>query len=588
MKQNLEQYLSHIFENAFEKCGLERRFGQVVVSSRPDLGQFQCNGAMAAVKAAKKAPFVIAEEVIAAVLDDERAVLSQLEVVKPGFINLSVTPEFLKEWTVQLKNDERFGVQKVSTPKSVVIDYGAPNVAKPMHVGHLRTTLIGDSLKRIYRFMGDNVKGDNHLGDWGTPMGMLIEHLKKKNPSMPYFDESFEGEYPKESPVTVSDLAVMYPEAAAICKADETEKEKARLATVELQQGRKGYRALWRHMVDVSIESLKVDFADLGVEFDLWLGESDSHPYIAPMVEDLKKRQLAVLSEGAVVVPVAEGEDDTTPPLILVKSDGAVMYGTTDLATIVQRVKDYDIDECLYVVDKRQDLHFKQVFLAAKKAGIVSEKVALKHIAFGTVNGVDGKPFKTRSGGVMKLSEMIAEAKKHASARVEQSEMLGDAEKEDVKYKIAMATIKFSELSNVRTSDYIFDLEKASQFEGKTGPYVLYSAVRIQSILRKAADMGVEAGVLLAPQTEAEVNLHLTLSTFAPAVYRAYEKGEPHHVCDYVYSLATAFSRFYNDCGILNEEDEALRASRLRLASIVRDSLEQGLDLLGISIPEKM
>lgn len=586
MKYTLEQHLTEIFANAFEKCGLERRLGSVVVSARPDLAQFQCNGAMPAAKIAKKAPFMIANDVLEAV--EDKSIFSQAEVVNPGFINMSLTSEFLAEWTKKIQADADFGCVKVEKAKSVVIDYGAPNVAKPMHVGHLRTTLIGDSLKRLYRFKGDEVKGDNHLGDWGTPMGMLIEHIKKQQPDLPYFDESFDGEYPNESPVTVADLGVMYPEAAGICKEDADEKEKARIATLELQQGRKGYRALWRHMVDVSIEALKEDFAELGVEFDLWLGESDSHSYIAPMVEDLTKRGIAIKDQGAIVVPVAEGEDDKTPPLILVKSDGAVMYGTTDLATLVQRVKDYDVDTVLYAVDKRQGMHFKQVFAAARKAGVVSEKVDLNHVAFGTVNGADGKPFKTRAGGVMKLADMIKEAKEKASERVEQSENLSDDEKDDVKYKIAMATLKFSELSNVRTSDYIFDLDKASQFEGKTGPYLLYSAVRVKSMLRKAKEQSVEAGEILAPATEAETNLHLAFSQLPNAIDRAYEKCEPHHLCDFSYNLATAFSRFYAECPILNEEDASVRASRLALSSLVMRELELVLSLLGIEIPERM
>ena len=579
----LLNYLTEIFMQAFDDLGFDKRFANIQVSARPELGQFQCNGAMPLAKIQKKAPFEIAEVIGAQV--SRHVALSKVEVVKPGFINLTLCDDFLAKWNNQVLQDKRLGCAKKEKPTKVMMDFGGPNVAKPLHIGHIRSPLIGDCLQRVYRFLGDEVLSDVHLGDWGTQMGMLIEEVKKMHPDLPYFEEDSQDEYPKSSPVTVDDLSEIYPRASSRCKSDAVEMEKARLATAQLQQGRRGYRALWRHFVNVSIAALKKDYADLGIHFDLWKGESDVQNLIDVMVEKALENGAATVDEGATIIAVAKDAEDKTPPLILLKSDGAVMYGTTDLATIQERVNEFDAQKIIYVVDKRQSLHFKQVFLAAKKANIVKD-TELVHVGFGTLNGKDGKPFKTRSGGVMRLSTLIDEARSRASIR--NQEQFSEHEQVDIINKVALATVKFADLANVYTSDYIFDLDKFSQYEGKTGPYLLYSAVRIKSILRKIEDKQLLQGLIQASSNDAERNLQLVLTQLPLALQKTYDKCEPHHLCEYAYQLSVHFNKFYNESPIHGEENAQLKRSRIQLCQLTLKQLIFVLGLLGIEIPERM
>jgi arginyl-tRNA synthetase len=580
----LEDHLTAIFADAFEVLGLDPAYAKVQLSARPELGQFQCNGAMPLAKILKKAPIQIANDIVTQVQNDK--LFSDVSTVMPGFINITLSDAFLASWANHMFKDTRLGCPKTAHPLRVMMDFGGPNVAKPLHVGHIRSPLIGDCLQRVYRFYGDDVLSDVHLGDWGTQMGMLIEEIRKMYPDLPYFDETFTGEYPKISPVTVDELSEIYPRASGRCKEDEIEMGKARLATAELQKGRRGYRALWQHFVNVSVAELRKDYADLGIYFDLWKGESDVQPIIDPMVQDYLTGKVAESSQGAIIISGAESDDDKTPPLILVKSDGAVMYGTTDLATILERVKDYQAQKIIYVVDKRQSLHFKQVFAAAKKTGI-GKDTELVHIGFGTLNGKDGKPFKTRSGGVMRLSTLIDEAKSRASLR--EQEGLSDEEKAEIIDKVALATVKFADLSNVYTSDYIFDLDKFSQYEGKTGPYLLYSAVRIKSILRKLGhQMGDVKSDIVKASNYAERHLQLKLTELPQVLQKTYDKCEPHHLCEYAYQVAVQFNKFYAESPIASEENRVLKEARIALCQLTLKQLVFVLELLGIEVPEKM
>ncbi|MBK2093993.1 arginine--tRNA ligase [Francisella philomiragia] len=580
---NIENHLSDIFAQAFEKLGYSQSFAKVVTSTREGVGHFQCNGAMPLAKFAKKAPLMIAQEIIEQIDDED--IFSKLEVAKPGFINISLSNKFLAATTDKFLNSSKFGVQGNTKPKKVVLDFGGPNVAKPMHVGHIRSALLGDALQRLHRFYNDNVISDVHLGDWGTQMGMLIEEIKLESPDLVYFDENYNGEYPKESPVTVQELAEIYPRASKRCKSDIIEMDKARQATFELQQGRKGYVALWQHFVRISIEAIKKDFDSLDVHFDLWLGESDANKFVDEMIAYFKTNNFIYEDEGAWVI---DTNKEGIPPLIVIKKDGGVMYGTTDLATLWQRAKDLSPDEIIYVVDKRQSLHFKQVFSVAKRTKVVSEECKLKHVAFGTVNGKDGRPFKTREGGVMHLSDLISQAKNYAHKR------MPDENDENIINQIAMATIKFGDLVNNYANDYIFDLEKFAQYEGKTGPYLLYTTVRAKAILRKVFGDNYDINSLAKEyritkaDNEHEEKLQLQLIQFPIAVSRAYDNSQPHHICEYAYSLANSFNRFYVNCPIMNLEDEQLKKSRIALCMATVKAMTIATDLLGISIPERM
>ena len=584
----LTDLLTDIVSAAFTDAGLPAELGTVVRSDRPDLGQFQCNGALAAAKIAKAPPRKLADQVVEGL--QGYAVFGEISLAGPGFINLTVTDDFLAAQANILAADSRLGAAETTAPQSVILDFGGPNIAKPMHVGHLRATIIGDCLQRLFRFAGHNVTSDVHMGDWGLPMGMLISEIAIEQPDLPYFDDSTDGPYPAESPVTMKELETLYPKAAADCKADPARLEAARQATADLQSHRPGYRALWRHFLDVSVAGMQEDFGTLGVRFDLWKGEAIVHDLIAPMVERMQSESVAVESDGAVVVAVAEDGDKTEiPPLILLKSDGGVMYGTTDLATILDRVQSYDPDLMLYVVDQRQSLHFVQVFRTAQKSGIAG-KARLEHIGFGTMNGPDGKPFKTRAGGVMRLQDLIGMATEQAMIRLREEGLAADYpedEREQIARMVGIAAIKFADLSNHRLSNYIFDLDRFTRFEGRTGPYLQYAAVRIKSLLRKAEAAGAAPGPIVPP-TEVERDLVLLLGQLPDAVSVAIARRAPNELCDFAFRLAQEFSRFYGACHILSESDEALKGSRLALSRIALRELELLLSLLGIEIPEKM
>ena len=588
---SLAAALTAVVGDAFAAEGLARELGQVQASDRPDLAPFQCNGALAAAKQAKTNPRAIAEKIAARLRRDPR--FARVEIAGPGFLNLDVTDTALAEALDGMARDARLGAPDTGTrngeARTVVIDFGGPNIAKPMHVGHLRSSIIGDCLQRLYRANGWTVVSDVHLGDWGLQMGQLISEIEREGRAPIYFDAASVGPYPEQSPVTMDDLETLYPRAAAACKADPARLEAARRATVDLQAGRPGYRALWKHFVKVSEEGLEREFGSLGVRFDLWNGESSVDALIPPMIADLKARGLAQESEGALVIQVARADDKKPlPPLILVKSEGGVLYGTTDLATVIQRVRAQDPALILYVVDHRQHGHFEQVFRAAHLAGFAG-KAQLEHVGYGTMNGPDGKPFKTRAGGVMKLHDLIAMATAEAEKRLAEvglGEGYAAEERARIARQVGIATIKFADLSNHRATDYIFDLERFSRFEGKTGPYLQYAAVRIQSILRKAG--AVETGAALALHTPEERALALQLLALPDAMAAAEDKRAPNILCDYAFELAQRFSRFYAAHHILSESDAGLKAARLSLCALVLAVLTKVLDLLGIAVPERM
>jgi arginyl-tRNA synthetase len=581
--------LSTIAGQAFAAEGLAPDLGIVQPSDRPDLAQFQCNGALPAAKLSKTNPRAIAEKIAARLKTNP--IFSKVEIAGPGFINLDLTDDALAMRMDALAKDDCFGAPGTGKGKTALIDFGGANVAKPMHVGHLRSSVIGDSLQRLFRANGWNTISDVHLGDWGLQMGQLISEIGHRGIAPLYFDPNYQGEYSAQSPVTMDDLEDIYPAASAACKADPARLEEARRATAELQAGRPGYRALWQHFFEVSRVGLEREWGSLGVHFDLWKGEASVEPLIAPMIEDLKARGLAVESEGALVMPVAEPTDKKEmPPLILVKSDGAVLYGTTDLATIIDRVKSQDPDLILYVVDQRQHAHFEQVFRAARKAGY-SGKAQLEHAGFGTMNGADGKPFKTRAGGVMKLYDLIAMTTEEAEKRLSEAGLAGDYpedEREDIARKVGIAALKFADLSNHRVSDYIFDLARFTRFEGKTGPYLQYAAVRMRSILNKARDAGFEPSMQTVLHTREERDLILQLLALPNAMAGAESNRAPNILCDYVFTLAQIFSRFYTAHHIMSEKDEALRATRLALVGLTLAVLTKVLSLLGIEVPERM
>ncbi len=586
---SLPRQLSRLAGDAFAAAGLDAAYGTVTVSDRPDLAQFQCNGALAAAKAAKQPPRAIAERVLNELSGQD--IFRDLSLAGPGFINISLSDAFLAGQVQAMVGDARLGVSAAAEPQTVLLDFGGPNIAKPMHVGHLRATIIGDSLQRLFGFAGHKTVSDVHMGDWGLPMGMLISEIAQRHPDLPYFDEAFTGPYPDDSPVSMADLEEMYPTAAKACKADEARMRKARAATAALQTGRPGYIALWRHFMDVSVAGMKREFGALGVAFDLWKGEADAEPFMPAMIADMKTRAIAHESEGAWVIPVEKNDDKAeVPPLILQKSDGSALYSTTDLATIVDRVKTHDPDLMLYVVDQRQHLHFEQVFRAAHKAGIAGH-AALEHVGFGTMNGTDGKPFKTREGGVLKLHDLIQMATDKARERMDEAGLAGELapeERDRTAAQVGIAALKFADLSNHRLSNYIFDLDRFTSFEGKTGPYLQYAAVRIKSIFRKAE---LEPSAMAGPvriDSAVERDLALLLTGLEPAIEQAVERRAPNVLCDYAYNLAQGFSRFYAEHHILSEADEAVRTSRLTLAALSLGVLERVLGLLGIDVPDRM
>ena len=570
-------------QQAFVDAGYDASFGRVTVSNRPDLCEYQCNGALAAAKQYKCAPIIIANAVVAKL---DAADYSLVEAVMPGFINLKLSGAFLRNYLEEMRTAPDFGVQKIGAGKTVVVDYGGANVAKPLHIGHLRPAIIGEALKRLHAFLGYETIGDVHLGDWGLQMGLIIAELQERQPELPYFDPDFAGEYPTESPFTVDELEEIYPTASAK-KKDPEFSHKAHQATLELQQGRRGYRAIWRHIMNVSVADLKKNYDNLDVHFEKWLGESDADPYIPAMIEDLKARGLAVQSEGAWVIPVVEeGDKKEVPPMILVKSDGSAIYATTDLATMVQRMQDWAPEKMLYVTDKRQNLHFEQVFRAARKSGIVKAETELAHVGHGTMNGADGKPFKTRDGGVLRLEQLIADMTDFVRSKVVENKIVSDDEVEDTTAKIALAALKYGDLSNQPTKDYNFDLERFAAFEGNTGPYILYTIVRIKSILGKYGAW--ENLPMQLPANPYAKDLMIAITKFGPAMEAALNASAPNLVCAYIYELAGAVNKFYHETRILGEENEELKAGYIALIGLAKNILETCISILGFAAPAKM
>ena len=575
--------------DAFEGCGYEASYGKVGISNRPDLCEYQCNGAMAGAKKYKKAPIMIANDVVAALKEDP--MFDEIVAVNPGFINIRIAGDFVAEYLNGMQADERLSVEKAAEPKTIMIDYGGANVAKPLHVGHLRSAIIGESIKRIGRFVGHKVIGDVHLGDWGLQMGLIITEVKERQPELVYFDESYEGEYPEEAPFTISELEEIYPTASGKSKVDEAFREAALEATAKLQSGVRGYRALWQQILNVSIADLKKNYGNLNVEFDLWKKESDAQPYIPEMVEEMKEKGYAYMDQGALIVDVAK-ESDTkeVPPCIILKSDGAALYTTTDLATIIERRKLFDPDEIIYVVDKRQEMHFIQVFRCARKTGLVKEDTGLKFLGFGTMNGKDGKPFKTREGGVMRLEHLIADINEEMFRKITENHEVDEAEARETAKLVGLSAIKYGDLSNQASKDYVFDLDKFTSFEGNTGPYILYTIVRIKSILNKyrAGGNAVEKGHILVPAGESEKALMLALTGFNSMIQQAFEELAPHKICSFIYDLANDFNHFYHETKILSEEDADRKRSYIGLLDLTREVLETSIDLLGFAAPERM
>ena len=582
-------YIAEELADAFEKAGYDRAYGKVTLSNRPDLCEYQCNGAMAGAKAYKKAPFMIAEDVVALLKDS--ACMEEVEVVKPGFINIRLKKAFVADYLNQMEADEKLGVEEVENPKTIVIDYGGPNVAKPLHVGHLRSAIIGESIKRIIRFKGNDVTGDIHLGDWGYQMGLIITELKKRKPELPYFDESFEGEYPEEAPFTISELEEIYPTASAYAKEHDDYREEALHATYLLQNGYKGYRAIWKHIMNVSVTDLKKNYERLSVDFDLWKGEADAQAYIPDMVEMLKEKGFAHYDEGALVVDVAEETDKKEiPPCMILKSDGAALYDTTDLATLVEREKLYDPDQVIYVVDKRQELHFVQVFRCAKKTGIVKPETELTFLGFGTMNGKDGKPFKTREGGVMRLETLISETAEKMYKKISENHAIEEEEARKTANMIGVAALKYGDLSNQASKDYVFDVDRFISFEGNTGPYILYTIVRIKSILHKYQAQGNSLDGLKVQEAHADCEkaLMLEAAKYNDVIANAFQDLAPHKICAYIYDLANAFNRFYHETKILGEENAEKQKSYIALLKVTKDVLEGCIDVLGFEAPERM
>ena len=588
MKQLIDM-ITEEMEEAFEAAGYDRSYAKVTLSNRPDLCEYQCNGAMAGAKAYKKAPFMIAQDVVSQVRGGG-SILS-VEVVKPGFINIKLDDKYIAGYLNEMGEDRKLGVEESSAPQTILIDYGGPNVAKPLHVGHLRSAIIGESIKRICRLMGHKVLGDIHMGDWGYQMGLIITELRKRQPELPYFDDSFEGEYPEEAPFTIGELEEIYPTASAYAKEHEDYREEALHATYLLQNGHRGYTAVWKHIMAVSVADLKKNYSNLNVEFDLWKGEADAQPYIPDMIERLKKEGFARMDQGALVIDVKR-EDDTKeiPPCMIQKSDGASLYGTTDLATLVQREKDYHPDQVIYVVDKRQELHFTQVFRAAKKTGIVPEETRLRFLGFGTMNGKDGKPFKTREGGVMRLESLIAEIDEEMYRKITDNRTVGEEEAKETAKTVGLSAIKYGDLSNQAAKDYVFDVDRFTSFEGNTGPYILYTIVRIKSILAKYTEAGgaLEGLAIAGARGDEEKALMLEAAKYNGMMETAFEELAPHKVCAYIYELANAFNRFYHETKILAEEDKEVQKSYIALLVLTKRILESCIDVLGFEAPERM
>lgn len=593
MKQFIE-LLNETVGTAFEKAGFDKELGRVSVSNRPDLCEYQCNGAMSGAKLYHKKPIEIAEAVAAELASSD--VFEKVSAVMPGFLNLDISARYISDYVSQMLSDEKFGYENTGKQQTIVIDYGGPNVAKPLHVGHLRPAIIGESIKRISRYAGHKVIGDVHLGDWGMPMGQIITELKERKPELPYFDDSFDGEYPEEAPFTISELEEIYPTASGKCKTDEEYKKKALQNTKDLQDGKKGYRALWQQVLKVSVEDLKRNYENLDVSFDLWMGESDVDDMIPAMVEKMKADGIAHLSEGALVVDIAEESDKKElPPCIVLKSDGASNYETTDLATIKYREDNFNPDAILYVVDKRQELHFIQVFRTARKCGLAKEDTSLEFIGFGTMNGPGGKPFKTRDGGVLRLETLLSQIKEGMFEKIKENKDMSDEDADKTAAITALAAVKYGDLSNQASKDYVFDTERFTAFEGDTGPYLLYTMVRIKSILSRFKENGgdmsavASADILYAANAcAAGKDVLKDITGFSRMIDQAFEERAPHRVCAFAYKLANDFNSFYHEVKILAEEDDAKKNAYIALLEGVLRLFETCIELLGFECPDKM
>lgn len=576
-------------KSAFTACGYDASYAKVVLSNRPDLCEYQCNGAMAAAKAYKKKPIDIANEVVEKLSGD--GMFSEINAVMPGFINIRLNAAYLADFMNGMAKEEKLGVEEEGHGETIIVDYGGANVAKPLHVGHLRSAVIGESVKRMGHYLGYNMIGDVHLGDWGLQMGLIIEELRDRKPDLVYFDENYTGEYPSEPPFTISELEDIYPTASGKSKVDEAFKERAQTATFKLQKGYPPYTAIWKHIMSVSLADLKRNYDNLDVHFELWKGESDAEEYIPWLIQDLQDKGLAYESQGALVVDVTEPTDSKElPPCIVRKSDGAALYATSDLGTIIQREKDFHPVKYVYITDKRQELHFKQVFRVAKKAGYVKPETPMIHIGFGTMNGKDGKPFKTREGGVMRLEHLIADIDEAVYNRIMESRSMDEAEAKETAKIVGLAALKYGDLSNQAAKDYVFDIDRFISFEGNTGPYILYTIVRIKSILGKyeAQNPGAKAETILPAASDAEKALMLELSKYNDVMENAFAETAPHKICQYIFDLSNAFNSFYHDTRILAEEDKERQASWIALITLVKRVLEACIQVLGFEAPERM
>lgn len=587
MKKILE-LITEEFEKAFEQCGYDKKLGKVGISNRPDLCQYQCNGAMAGAKIYHKAPIMIANDVVALMQGNDK--FASVEAVNPGFININLNNEFVADYLNKMAATEKFGCEN-EKKQTIIVDYGGANVAKPLHIGHLRSAVIGESVKRITKYMGNHVIGDVHLGDWGLQMGLIITELECRKPDLVYFDENYTGEYPAEAPFDLAELEEIYPCASKKSKEDESFKEKAQAATLKLQSGYAPYRAIWKHIMEISKADLKKNYDNLDVEFDLWKGESDAQPYIPGLIQDLIDKGLAYESQGALVVDIAEeGDSKELPPCIVRKSDGAALYATSDIATLVQREQDFHPDKYVYLADKRQELHYTQFFRVAKKAGIVKPEAELVFIGFGTMNGSDGKPFKTREGGVMRLENLVSQISEAVYNKIMENRSVSEAEAKETAKTVGLAALKYGDLSNQASKDYIFDIDRFTSFEGNTGPYILYTIVRIKSIIEKYKAEGGRMDHLMIKTSEnaEQIQLMLELTKVNEVIETAAKELAPHKICSYVYELSNAFNRFYHETRILAEEDENKKESYIALLALTKVVLETCIDLLGFKAPDRM
>jgi len=588
--ESILEVLTKKFEAVFEKVSYDKSYATVGVSNRPDLCEFQCNGAMSLAKLYKKKPLDIALEVVEKLKEDKA--FSKLEAVPPGFINMSLANEFLSGYLQSMSKEEKFGINITDRKDKIIVDYGGANVAKPLHVGHLRSAIIGESIKRLGAYFGNEMIGDVHLGDWGLQMGLIIEQLKCDKPELVYFDENYSSEYPKEAPFSLEELEEIYPKASARSKEDKEFRDKAQENTLKLQSGYAPYIAIWEHIMRISKADLKKNYDNLDVHFELWKGESDVQKYIEDLCKDLEERKIAYISDGALVVDIGEeGDTKELPPCIIRKSDGAALYATSDLATLIEREMLYDPDAYIYVADKRQELHYTQFFRVARKANIVKPEHRLSFIGFGTMNGSDGKPFKTRDGGVMRLEHLISLVNEAVYKKIKDNRDIEDEEAKNIAATVGLAALKYGDLSNQAAKDYVFDIDRFTSFEGNTGPYILYTIVRIKSIFSKyeeSSDVKVDYSYLKPAIHESEKALGLELSKFNYVLNNAWKEIAPHRICQYIYSLSNLFNSFYHEVKILSEEDKERKLSYLALILLTKSVLEDCIDILAIKAPERM